>query len=196
MLLNTPLILASTSPRRQALLRQIGAQFSCFAPNVPEERAPNEAPSAYVQRLALAKAQAAAQLHPTACVLGADTTVVCQGQLLEKPRNAAEGLAMLALLSGGWHQVHTGVALCSPQGVQACVVTTWVECLDISPETAQRYWATGEPCDKAGGYAIQGLGAVFIKSIRGCFTNVVGLPLAETAQLLQNAGIPLWTNTP
>ncbi len=190
-----PLILASASPRRQELLHQLGLSFSVQVSQVPEVRSPDEAPEAYVLRLAQAKAQAVAQQHPQALVLGADTTVVCQGQVLEKPRDRADGLAMLAALSGRSHQVHTAVCLRQGQHQQThCLVTTRVQFRTITPSEAQAYWATQEPCDKAGGYAIQGKGALFITGIEGSYSNVVGLPLAETAQLLEGFGVNLWSH--
>ncbi len=187
------LLLASTSPRRRELLAQIGVRFDVLRLDVPEERAPDEAPAAYVQRLALAKAQAGSRLRPELPVLGADTTVVCHGQVLEKPRHRAHGLAMLAQLSGQCHEVLTAVALCQGQLQASCVVTTQVHFRPISIAEAERYWDSEEPADKAGGYAIQGLGAVFVTAIEGSYSNVVGLPLAQTAELLQTFSIPVWS---
>ncbi|HEY6529740.1 MAG TPA: Maf family protein [Cellvibrionaceae bacterium] len=188
------LILASASPRRAELLRQIGVCFDVQIANVPEVLGAGESPYDYVSRLALAKARALAVTNalPT---LGADTVVVCDGQVLEKPRDAEHGQAMLLQLSNRRHQVMTGVALVAGSGdqvhTQSVVVTTDVFFGPISTDTALAYWRTGEPQDKAGGYAIQGSGAMFVERIEGSYSNVVGLPLYETAQLLRAFAVPI-----
>ena len=204
------LCLASASPRRSELLRQIGVPHCIQPADLDESRHAGETPSAYVTRLAKEKssavltARAASGAAPLP-VLGADTTVVIDGLVLGKPQDEAALEAMLARLGGREHEVFSAVALAlpSPPGVDAptdvsstepvCVLSrTKVRFRSITPAQVKAYWASGEPCDKAGGYAIQGLGAVFVQSIDGSFSGVVGLPLAETAQLLRAAGLPLW----
>ncbi|RYD93683.1 MAG: septum formation inhibitor Maf [Sphingobacteriales bacterium] len=188
------LLLASASPRRAELLRQIGVRFDVQVANVPEILDAGEAPYDYVSRLALAKARALA-LTSVLPVRGADTVVVCDGQVLEKPRDAEHGQAMLLQLSNRRHQVMTGVALVVKSGAeivtQSLVVSTDVFFGPITAEQARAYWQTTEPQDKAGGYAIQGLGAMFVERIEGSYSNVVGLPLYETAQLLRAFAVPI-----
>jgi septum formation protein len=208
------LCLASASPRRSELLRQIGVPHCIQPADLDESRHAGETPSAYVTRLAKEKssavltARAASGAAPLP-VLGADTTVVIDGLVLGKPQDEAALEAMLARLGGREHEVFSAVALAmpspspSPPGVDAptdvpstepvCTLSrTKVRFRSITPAEVKAYWASGEPCDKAGGYAIQGLGAVFVQSIDGSFSGVVGLPLAETSQLLRAAGLPLW----
>ncbi|AGA71915.1 septum formation inhibitor Maf [Pseudomonas plecoglossicida] len=188
-----PLYLASGSPRRRELLAQIGVPFSVVSAPIDETPLPNESAPAYVERLARAKAAAGlACLEGPAVVLGADTAVVLDGRILGKPENREDALAMLADLSGREHQVLTAVALSDGQRVHSLCVTSKVRFRAISAEEAQRYWASGEPADKAGGYAIQGLGAVFVTGLSGSYSAVVGLPLSETAELLGQFGIACW----
>ena len=188
-----PLYLASGSPRRRELLTQIGVPFSVVSAPIDETPLPNESAPAYVERLARAKAAAGlACLEGPAVVLGADTAVVLDGRILGKPENREDALAMLADLSGREHQVLTAVALSDGQRVHSLCVTSKVRFRAISAEEAQRYWASGEPADKAGGYAIQGLGAVFVTGLSGSYSAVVGLPLSETAELLGQFGIACW----
>ncbi|GJB78319.1 Maf-like protein [Pseudomonas asiatica] len=188
-----PLYLASGSPRRRELLAQIGVPFSVVSAPIDETPLPNESAPAYVERLARAKAAAGlACLEGPAVVLGADTAVVLDGRILGKPENREDALAMLADLSGREHQVLTAVALSDGQRVHSLCVTSKVRFRAISAEEAQRYWASGEPADKAGGYAIQGLGAVFVTGLSGSYSAVVGLPLSETADLLGQFGIACW----
>ncbi|MGV8734187.1 MAG: Maf family protein [Pseudomonas asiatica] len=188
-----PLYLASGSPRRRELLAQIGVPFSVVSAPIDETPLPNESAPAYVERLARAKAAAGlACLEGPAVVLGADTAVVLDGRILGKPENREDALAMLADLSGREHQVLTAVALSDGQRVHSLCVTSKVRFRAISAEEAQRYWASGEPADKAGGYAIQGLGAVFVTGLSGSYSAVVGLPLSETAELLGQFGIAYW----
>lgn len=192
------LYLASASPRRSELLRQIGVSFTPCPVDIDETPLPGESSADYVQRLAREKAQAAlARLGDgqPLCVLGADTTVTLDGRILGKPADRTEGLAMLALLSGRTHQVLTAVALADAGRCEVRLVESQVTFRTISPEEAERYWSTGEPADKAGGYGIQGLGAVFVRELRGSFSGVVGLPLCETAELLASFGVPCWTQT-
>ncbi|WP_404401352.1 Maf family nucleotide pyrophosphatase [Idiomarina seosinensis] len=188
------LILASASPRRRQLLQQICPHFSCVVPAVEEFRQAQESASAYVQRLALDKARAvAATLDSDALVLGADTLIDFNGQVLEKPRDKNHFLEMMAALSGQQHQVRTAVAVvaCQPTAAdnnhraEVIEVTTEVEFGEISSDQAHSYWNTGEPVDKAGGYGIQGAAGRFVKRINGSYTGVVGLPLYQTDALLQ-----------
>ncbi|MCO1623876.1 MAG: Maf family protein [Pseudomonas alloputida] len=189
----TPLYLASGSPRRRELLMQIGVPFMVISAPVDESPLPNESAPAYVERLARAKAAAGlARVDDPAVVLGADTAVVLDGRILGKPENREDALAMLADLSGREHQVLTAVALDDGQRVHSFCVTSKVRFRAISTDEAQRYWASGEPADKAGSYAVQGLGAVFVTGLSGSYSAVVGLPLCETADLLGQFGIACW----
>ena len=188
------LFLASASPRRRELLTQIGVPFSLLSVSIDETPGMAEAPDAYVQRLAREKALAGlAQVdQDSACVLGADTTVVLDQQILGKPADKADALAMLQALSGREHQVMTAIALANGAGCEVRLVCSRVRFRPIGVDEAERYWASGEPQDKAGGYAIQGWGAVFVSSLEGSYSAVVGLPLCETAQLLESYGLRYW----
>ncbi len=188
------LFLASASPRRKELLSQIGVRFSLIAASIDETPLPHELPAAYVQRLALEKAAAGLALvdQDQACVLGADTAVVVGGRILGKPVDQDDAMRMLEALSGREHQVMTAIALVNRQQSDTLVVTSRVRFRVISSAEAHAYWASGEPADKAGGYAIQGLGAVFVEGLDGSYSAVVGLPLCETAELLGRFGIPCW----
>jgi septum formation protein len=180
------LYLASASPRRRELLAQLGYPFEVLSLDVPEELAPGEAASDYAQRLAAAKAQAGWQrCEGRLPVLGADTIVVLDGVVLEKPRDQADAERMLASLSGRRHQVMTAVALAGKPGVSVTLVTTDVTFRVLSAEEITEYWHTGEPADKAGSYGIQGLAGRFVSRIEGSYTAVVGLPLLETDLLLK-----------
>jgi septum formation protein len=185
--------LASASPRRSELLRQIGVRFTVRAAAIDEEPLPRETPDAYVTRLAAAKAEAVwaavADAHP---VLGADTAVVLDGELLGKPATAAEAEAMLARLSNRTHRVLTAVALRHAGGLDTRLSESEVRFRATTAGERLAYCATGEPFDKAGGYGIQGHAAVFVESLRGSYSGVVGLPLFETAQLLARCGLPVW----
>lgn len=181
-------ILASRSPRRQELLCQIGVPFDVVEVNIDETPWLNEAPADYVQRLAVQKALAGQSIHVahSACpVLGSDTTVVFNGQILEKPRDEADGARMLQLLSGQTHEVLTAVAIAYGEQQWQALSVNQVTFRTISPDEIQRYWASEEPQDKAGGYAVQGLAATFIEHIAGSYSGIMGLPLFETTQLLQ-----------
>jgi septum formation protein len=181
------LVLASSSPRRRELLTQAGFQFQVQSQSISEDVLPNEDPLAYTTRLAREKAQAVFETRatePGLIVLGADTTVVVEGEILGKPTDAADAARMLRLLSGRTHQVITGVALVSRSGVTSAVETTEVTMLPISEEEIATYIATGEPMDKAGAYGIQGYAARWIPRISGCYFNVVGLPIALVSTLL------------
>lgn len=186
------LVLASASPRRRELLQQIGVQFSVLPVDICEDVHPDEDPETYVARLAKEKAEAGLARSDAAAVLGSDTSVVMSGEILGKPVDADDAERMLMSLSDSNHQVMTGVALATAQETQVCVVTTVVHFKELSPETCRAYWQSGEPRDKAGAYGIQGLGAVFVDRIEGSYSSVVGLPLAETAEMLTQAGIPIW----
>ena len=188
------LFLASASPRRRELLTQIGVPFSLLSVSIDETPGMAEAPDAYVQRLAREKALAGlAQVdQDSACVLGADTTVVLDQQILGKPADKADALAMLQALSGREHQVMTAIALANGAGCEVRLACSRVRFRAIGVDEAERYWASGEPQDKAGGYAIQGWGAVFVSSLEGSYSAVVGLPLCETAQLLEAYGLRYW----
>lgn len=184
------IILASGSPRRQALLRQIGVRFRQQVADVDETPLDNESAQDYVVRLAVAKACAVRQRSgdDKAPVLGADTAVVVDGRLLGKPADLAHARDMLQLLSGRRHQVLSAVALVQDrQAVAASVSNVWFRAL--SEKDIEDYWKTGEPRDKAGAYGIQGIGAIFIERLEGSYSGVMGLPLYETARLLQDFGI-------
>ncbi|WEJ73282.1 Maf family protein [Pseudomonas sp. PSE14] len=189
------LYLASSSPRRRELLTQIGLPFHIVPASVDETPQAGESAVAYVERLAREKALAG--LHFLAqradvCVLGADTAVVLDGRILGKPADRAEALGMLQALSGREHEVLTAVAVANRDRCEARVVSSRVTFRSVSMEEAERYWETGEPHDKAGGYAIQGLAAVFVSRVEGSYSAVVGLPLCETAALLADFSIPCW----
>ncbi len=188
------LVLASASPRRRGLLTLAGFAFTVAPASINEDSRLGENPLAYVTRLALEKAQSIyAQLDSqddSTLVLGADTTVVApNGEVLGKPADAADAARMLRLLSGATHQVITGVAVVSAFGVETAAEVTLVSVLTLSDEEIAAYIATGEPMDKAGAYAIQGHAARWIPRIQGCYFNVVGLPLALVAGMLEGAGI-------
>lgn len=189
------LFLASASPRRRELLAQIGVPFSLLDVSVDETPSPTESPEAYVERVARDKALAglASISGDDSCVLGADTSVVLDQHILGKPADRADGLAMLAALSGRTHRVMTAVALASRTACEVRVVTSEVMFRTIDEAEAERYWDSGEPVDKAGGYAIQGWGAVFVSQLHGSYSAVVGLPLCETAQLVDIFGLQRWT---
>ncbi|MNJ61266.1 Maf-like protein YhdE [compost metagenome] len=191
----TPLYLASGSPRRRELLTQIGIPFTTLSAAVDESPLPAEAAPAYVERLARAKASAGlATLDASAplAVLGADTAVVLDGRILGKPLDRDDALAMLGALSGREHQVLTAVAVADQQRCLSVCVASQVRFRHITTQEAEAYCASGEPLDKAGAYAIQGLGAVFVQRIEGSYSAVVGLPLSETAELLKQFEIPCW----
>ncbi|NWD03670.1 Maf family protein [Pseudomonas gingeri] len=194
----TQLYLASGSPRRRELLTQIGVPFTAISADIDETPQVDEAPTAYVERLARGKAAAgrAALANPQApcCVLGADTAVVLDGKILGKPLDEADAVATLLALSGREHEVLTAVALLDGERCESRVVRSLVKFRTIKTEEASAYWSSGEPCDKAGSYAIQGLAAVFVAGLNGSYSGVVGLPVCETAELLGHFGIPCWQN--
>lgn len=193
------LYLASGSPRRRELLTQIAVPFLTQIAPIDENALPGESPIAYVERLALSKAQAGlAALTDTAdaVVLGADTAVVLDGRILGKPTDRADALATLSALSGRTHEVLTAVALVSRERQASRVVTSQVSFRVLSQAEIEAYWASGEPQDKAGCYGIQGLAAVFVSQLQGSYSAVVGLPLCETAALLAEFAIPCWQSLP
>lgn len=184
--------LASGSPRRHELLTQLGVTFEVLRPDVEERQRPNEDAATYVQRLARDKAQAGRAMAPLPIpVLAGDTIVVLNGEVLEKPQHQADGFTMLRRLSGRTHQVMTAMALASAEQLEVVTVCTQVTFRELSDTDIDRYWASGEPLDKAGGYGIQGLGGRFVVSINGSYSAVVGLPLVETEALLHKAGVLL-----
>ena len=185
----TKLILASGSPRRADLLRQLGLSFSVVVPSVDEMPRRNENSLKYVERMAKDKnAEIRKRLASVDLVLSADTVVVYQSRTLGKPKSKTEGLSMLRLLSERTHKVITGVALTTKTQKKFCFVETKVKFRRLSDNEIQAYWMTKEPKDKAGSYGIQGLGALFVSRIEGSYSNVVGLPLMETGELLKQLG--------
>jgi septum formation protein len=184
------LLLASTSPRRRELLLQLGVAHIARGADLDEARQIAETPHDYVARIASAKASALRNAHRSLPVLGADTVVVLDGIIYGKPRDRDDALAMLARLSGREHQVLTAVALADARGVALAVNVSAVRFRALSVAECRDYWDSGEPLDKAGGYAIQGFAAAFIESLRGSYSAVMGLPLFETAALLRGAGVP------
>ena len=190
------LILASASPRRTQLLAQIGVSHEVMPAQLLERREPGESIVACVQRLAESKArQVLERLQDDTArvlVLGADTAVALDGRMFGKPHDEREGLEMLADLSGRTHEVLSAVALADAAGVRSALSVSQVRLRSIAPAEAAQYWASGEPRDKAGAYAIQGFGATFVQALQGSYSGVMGLPLYETALLLRQAGIALW----
>lgn len=180
--------LASQSPRRQEILAALGLTFSAAGVDVDERRLEDEAPDTMVLRLAMAKA-AAADVDAATIVIGADTVVVLGDEVFGKPAERNDGLEMLQSLSGRTHQVMTAVAIRSAQGVDTVLSTSEVRFREIHPDEALAYWQSGEPRDKAGAYAIQGKGGIFVAALSGSYSGVMGLPVFETAQLLGNAGV-------
>lgn len=184
-------ILASASPRRRELLASIGLDFDVRPSHIPEVHEEGEAPEEYVARLSRDKAHALASQNPSEWVIAADTTVMLDEQLLEKPVDAADAARMLATIAGRTHVVYTGVTLenLERDWRDTRVAESEVRMLPLSSEDIEWYVKTGEPLDKAGAYAVQGIGAMFIESIHGSYTNVVGLPLATLFQMLRRAGM-------
>jgi septum formation protein len=185
------LVLASASPRRAALLRQLGLAFTVRPCDIDERARDGETAAETVTRLALAKATVVAR-EETLPVLGADTMVVIDSVPLGKPRDAADGLAMLARLSGRSHDVLTAVALVHGERADVRLSHSTVFFREITRAEARAYWLSGEPRDKAGGYGIQGIGGIFARRIEGSYSGIVGLPLAETEALLQAFGVDTW----
>lgn len=193
------LVLASSSPRRLELLHQVGFQATVMPADIDESAYEGESVDELVERLAISKAQKVVDLiagdssfHLQTVVLAADTMVVLDGQLLGKPADREDALQMLALLSGRTHQVATGVCVNKGGKFQSKVVHTDVQMGDFSASAAAQYWDTGEPAGKAGSYALQGQGAAFVQMVTGSYSNVIGLPLYETVQMLREAGLELF----
>jgi len=188
--MSSRLILASMSPRRSELLRQVGLEFEVVPSGVEEDFVRGESPQEHVIRLAQAKVRGAAGRYPERWVIAADTIVCINGSILGKPNNRQEALEMLRCLSGQEHWVLTGFAVShlSKGKADQEAVQTAVKMKNLTPAEMEWYIQTGEPFDKAGGYAIQGIGSFMIESIRGSYTNVVGLPLCELIQMLEGLG--------
>lgn len=186
----TPIILASASPRRAQLLAQIRIPFETVPSEVDESIHSGELPEDYVCRMARSKVTAGSRVGRI--TLAADTIVATEGRVLGKPADRGEAIAMLLALSAREHEVHTAVAVSDGDRLFVDLVTTRVRFRDISAQEAQRYWESGEPADKAGGYGIQGIGGIFATSIEGSYSAVVGLPLAQTERLLARMGVDTW----
>ena len=184
--MDNALILASASPRRLELLAQIGIRAAVQPADIDETPFANESGRALVERLAESKCAAIASVQP---VLAADTIIVHGGQVYGKPQDKAHAVEMLLCLSGHEHTVITSVCVNAGDKRQKCTVESIVRFANIDEATAIRYWNTGEPQGKAGSYAIQGMGAMFVENLNGSYSNVMGLPLYETAQLLSNIGL-------
>lgn len=194
------LILASTSPRRKELLQQIGVLFTQMSVDINEDVIHGESAEDYVLRLAAEKSaagfkQLSIEEQSNSIILSADTSVVCDDKILSKPIDLADSKDILLQLSGNNHRVLTAIGIHSRDKNIQQLVSTDVSFREITVEEIEAYWKTGEPQDKAGSYGIQGLAAVFVKSIQGSYSNVVGLPLCETAQLLNQFNIPHWQDT-
>ena len=184
--MSEPLILASASPRRRELLAQLGIAFEVVPSAVPEIPQANEPPEAFARRMAWEKAIEVARRRPGRCVMAADTVVILAGTVFGKPRDRADARGMLQALSGRTHRVATAVALVSAGGEsEEILVESAVEFRGIAANEIERYLDSGEPFDKAGAYAVQGLGSKFVVRVEGSFSNVVGLPLDEVAELLR-----------
>lgn len=186
--LPAPLILATRSPRRMELGRRLGLDFMAVPADIEERPEPGEAPAVYAERLARDKAAAIAAEHPAFLVLGCDTIVVLGDEILEKPADEADAVAMLERLSGREHQVLSGLALIWREGNrdQSCVETTTVRFRKLDPSEVQAYVDTAEPMDKAGAYGIQGGAGKFVDEVQGSYDNVVGLPTERLLQMLSN----------
>ena len=184
------IILASSSPRRKELLEQVGLKFEIFSPDIDESVCIGESADHYVQRLAEQKAQAILAQFPDAIVIAADTILVLDHKIIGKPESKQHAFEIWTALSDRQHDVLSGVCVrsseCDPNTIQSMVVRTQVHFRKLSQLDMEQYWATGEPIGKAGAYAIQGYAAQFIPRIEGSYSNVVGLPLYETLQLLKN----------
>lgn len=185
-----PLLLASASPRRRQFLLELGFEFRLVPTHLPEDVRQGEAAEEYVVRIARAKAQAAPGDVPAAVVLAADTAVVVDGEVLGKPVDEADFRRMMQLLGGRTHEVMSAVAVRKAGETRHRLVRSRVTFRSLGDAEMSWYWATGEPQDKAGGYALQGRGGAFVTSMEGSHSNVIGLPLVETLELLEAAGVP------
>ena len=180
--------LASSSPRRKEILCALGLTFSAAGVEADERRLKGESAEAMALRLAVAKVKSAAT-DESRIVLAADTVVALGERIFGKPQDCTDAIDMLEALSGQTHRVLTGVAVQAQEGIRTALSATEVKFREIRPDEALAYWQSGEPCDKAGAYAIQGLGGVFVEAISGSYSGVVGLPVFETVQLLRDAGL-------
>ena len=188
------LILASASPRREKLLRQLGVNFVSEPQDIIEEKRIDESPEKFVKRMAEEKASSAfgKRKEKDIVVVASDTIVVCDKRVLGKPKDKSDGIKMLLTLSNKTHRVLSAVTVANTLRYKSTVSETSVSFREISEIEAEYYWDSGEPEGKAGGYAIQGCGAVFVQSINGSYSGVMGLPLFQTAQLLSEFGINSW----
>ena len=185
------LILASASPRRKQLLEQLGVVATICSTDIDETPQEGELAADYVRRLASCKAETVALLNPNAIVLGADTIIALEGNLLGKPLSKQHAFDMWNMMSGKWHQVLTGVSVFANGESRTVLNSNDVLFCELSEKSMQTYWESGEPADKAGAYAIQGYAARWIKEIRGSYSGIMGLPLYETAELLKEAGMSI-----
>lgn len=188
------IILASASPRRAQLLEQLGISFLQQPAHIDESPEPGEAPAAQAQRLSAAKCEKVLASRDDSVVLGSDTVVALDQQVFGKPHGQTDHARMFTALAGKTHSVYTAVTLMTSHHSETLICTSRVRLRLISASETARYWHTGEPCDKAGGYAIQGFGAVFVAHLEGSYSGVMGLPLFETAQLLRKFDLPFWTS--
>ena len=194
---DAPLILASSSPRRRQWLEALRIPFEVEVPDVDETPLPDEEPDAMVLRLALAKADAVSRRHPGRWVIAADTTVAVDHHVLNKPADAADAVRMLQLIQGRRHEVHTGLCLRRDAAVHGFVDTAEVHLRPVSEEEAAWYVTTGEPMDKAGAYAVQGIAALFIDRIEGSFATVMGFPVERFGELARKLGLlEAWLGLP
>jgi len=182
------IILASSSPRRRELLLQLGLHFDTYSPKINEAILQHEPVEHYVDRLSVEKANIVLEKFPDAVIIAADTSLEIDQRILGKPKSKQHAFEMWTLISGREHHVYTGVCVQTKQQKLSIVVSTKVEFQQLSQKDMEYYWATGEPIGKAGAYAIQGIAAQYIPKIIGSYSNVVGLPLFETRQLLQTVG--------
>jgi septum formation protein len=188
------LILASASTRRHQLLQQLGVAFTVSVQDIDERKNDEESPEEFVARMADEKASAAllSRTENNVIILASDTVVVCEDLVLGKPKDKSDGLKMLRRLSNNTHRVLSAVTIATAIKRESILSETTVQFREISELEAEQYWETGEPADKAGAYGIQGYAAVFVKSISGSYSGVMGLPLYETAELLSDYGIAVW----
>ena len=191
---SSTLILASASPRREKLLRQLGVKFVTEPQDIVEEKRIDETPEKFVKRMAEEKASSSLDKRKgnDIVVLASDTIVVCDEQILGKPKDKSDGINMLLTLSNKTHRVLSAITVANTRRYKSTISDTCVSFRKISEIEAEYYWDSGEPEGKAGGYAIQGCGAVFVQSINGSYSGVMGLPLFQTAQLLSEFGIHSW----
>jgi septum formation protein len=187
--MSQPIILASASPRRKALLGQIGIDCEVIPSEIDERPFEDEHPLNYVRRMAAEKAMAITERYPERIVLGADTDVIVDERILGKPADRDDFIETFSLLSGRSHQVISAVCVMRGEEGSLMISISEVEFRDVSEQQMRDYWDSGEPRDKAGGYGIQGLGAIFVRNIQGSYSGIMGLPLYETSELLREAGV-------